>query len=113
MPRSWSAGTALFDTSGGAGVLPQEWPVPAKDFWCGYAGGLGPFNVIEQVRKIETVCAKPFWIDMERRHMQSIRAVLAAVHRYRLEVAENVEPPKGKGKSLVGLTIPPRGFLGC
>lgn len=56
----------LFDTSGGAGKLPDAWPVP-KDLPCGYAGGLGPDNVAEQVQKIEAVCDKPYWIDMERR----------------------------------------------
>lgn len=58
---------ALFDTSGGAGVLPSKWPVAAQQFPCGYAGGLGPDNVVEQVQKIAAVCQKPFWIDMERR----------------------------------------------
>lgn len=58
---------ALFDTSGGAGILPEKWVAPAAAFPCGYAGGLGPDNVVEQIRKIEAVCKKPFWIDMERR----------------------------------------------
>jgi hypothetical protein len=58
---------ALFDTSGGAGVLPGEWPAPANEFWCGYAGGISPDNVVAQIEKIEQVCAKPYWIDMERR----------------------------------------------
>lgn len=58
---------ALFDTSGGAGVLPASWPAPANDFMCGYAGGLGPENVVEQTRRVMNVCRKPFWIDMERR----------------------------------------------
>lgn len=58
----------LFDKSGGAGILPKEWPVPKKPFWCGYAGGLGPDNVIEQIRKIEKITDdRPYWIDMERR----------------------------------------------
>ncbi len=76
---------ALFDTSGGAGILPNKWPMPAEDFSCGYAGGLGPDNVAAQVRKIEAVCKKPFWIDMERRvrwpddsrlDMDAVRTVL-------------------------------------
>lgn len=58
---------ALFDTSGGAGVLPEKWIPPSPDFPCGYAGGLGPENVVAQIRKIEAVCPKPYWIDMERR----------------------------------------------
>ncbi len=59
--------SALFDTSGGAGVLPGDWPHPAKEFWCGYAGGLAPENVMAQIGKVEQVCEGPYWIDMERR----------------------------------------------
>jgi phosphoribosylanthranilate isomerase len=78
---------ALFDTSGGAGRRPAQWPGPAEQFPCGYAGGLGPENVAGQVAKITAVCQKPFWIDMERRvrtaddsrlDMAKVRAVLAS-----------------------------------
>lgn len=65
---------ALFDTSHGAGRLPFEWPRTARDFWCGYAGGLGPDNIADELPKIEqantwpgTVLARDYWIDMERR----------------------------------------------
>jgi hypothetical protein len=58
---------ALFDTSGGAGILPTEWPAQTTKFPCGYAGGLGPGNVVENIRKIESLCSAPYWIDMERR----------------------------------------------
>src|SRR3990167_513431 len=46
---------ALFDTSGGAGILPSAWPQPvmmANDTeyaYHGYAGGLGPDNLAEQL----------------------------------------------------------------
>lgn len=79
--------SALFDTSGGAGILPKEWPAPAKQFWCGYAGGLGPQNVVQQIGRIRAVCDKPFWIDMERRvrtqddsalDLQAVTSVLEA-----------------------------------
>lgn len=60
--------SALFDTSGGAGQLPSSWPMPAREFPCGYAGGLGPDNVEDQLRIIEQRCIdRDFWIDMERR----------------------------------------------
>ena len=58
--------SVLYDRSGGAGLLPVEWPRPPERFICGYAGGLGPENIVEQLTKIEIVCRKPFWIDMER-----------------------------------------------
>jgi hypothetical protein len=67
----------LFDTSGGAGILPESWPEPLNGIYCGYAGGLGPDNVAENISKIEKLYANPFrhsiapartfWIDMERR----------------------------------------------
>jgi len=77
----------LFDGSGGTGTLPASWPAPAREFWCGYAGGLGPHNVVAEVRKIERVCNQPYWIDMERRvrtnddrlDLTAVRSVLKAV----------------------------------
>lgn len=86
----------LFDVSGGAGVLPNEWPRP---FWFdemeepayhGYAGGLGPDNLAEQLPRIMEAASQPdmsvefdadvvaqrksdpppgatIWIDMETR----------------------------------------------
>lgn len=57
----------LFDISGGAGVLPSEWPKP-RDCYCGYAGGLGPENLEAQLKKIESVVGDAhIWIDMETR----------------------------------------------
>jgi hypothetical protein len=67
----------LFDLSGGEGKTPAEWPkrltrptcfggsVPA---YCGYAGGLGPDNLAEELKRIEAVVGSddvPIWIDME------------------------------------------------
>jgi hypothetical protein len=78
---------ALFDLSGGAGVLPSSWPQPTSAFWCGYAGGLGADNVTEQLAMIESICPRPFWIDMERRvrtqddsalDLDAVRSVLVA-----------------------------------
>jgi len=69
---AYAAGTLfkrsiLFDTSHGAGVEPKEWK-PAPDlFRCGYAGGIGPDNVLRHLEAISRVCGKPFWIDMERK----------------------------------------------
>ena len=72
----------LFDRSGGKGISPEKWPKPIYNVDCGYAGGLGPDNLNEQILKIiETVGQQtvyevdfpfaplqidvPFWIDME------------------------------------------------
>ena len=60
----------LFDLSGGAGVLPEQWPV-ARTGYCGYAGGLSPNNVANQLDVIEKVCGDgPIWIDVET-HVRS------------------------------------------
>lgn len=57
----------LFDDSGGRGFVRTEYPepiVPTKVF--GYAGGLGPDNISEEMPKIlEAANGNIFWIDME------------------------------------------------
>lgn len=59
--------SGLHDLSHGAGVLPDAWPRPISDLkWTGYAGGLGPHNLAEQLpRIIEASGEAPTWIDME------------------------------------------------
>jgi hypothetical protein len=56
----------LFDESGGRGISPTNWstPLPAKS--CGYAGGLGPDNLEQELPRIARAASMmPFWIDME------------------------------------------------
>lgn len=54
----------LFDRSGGRGVLPSSWPKPTVK--CGYAGGLNPDNVVEQLELISNVIDdKRTWVDAE------------------------------------------------
>jgi hypothetical protein len=74
----------LFDVSGGAGILPDDWPTPTRwvsrpgngGIWAyqGYAGGLGPENLAEQIPLIleaaseaEGIQPGRIWIDMETR----------------------------------------------
>lgn len=58
----------LFDRSGGKGVVPAEWPQVIEPFYCGYAGGLGPDSLAEQLVKINDIVGdKTIWIDMESR----------------------------------------------
>lgn len=82
---------ALFDTSGGTGLLPGAWPTLRTQFPCGFAGGLGPDNVLVQLDQINKVCSDDFptWIDMETRvrvpdnsalDMVSVRQVLGLVN---------------------------------
>jgi hypothetical protein len=77
---------ALFDVSGGAGIVPKSWPQPiyldvdpgehgeGVEYWAyhGYAGGLGPHNLEHELPKILAAAASTghtregrIWIDME------------------------------------------------
>ena len=67
----------LFDASGGAGVLPEKWPTPflfregTTYAFHGYAGGLSPDNLWEQLPKIhEAAHGADYWIDVET-HVRS------------------------------------------
>lgn len=72
--NSWWAytgqGTAiqlLYDRSGGKGVLPEEWPEPGHHSF-GYAGGLSPENIKDQLFTMAAACGdREIWIDMEGR----------------------------------------------
>lgn len=58
--------STLFDMSHGAGILPKEWPNPIEGIACGYAGGLSPENITEQIKQIESKVGNyELWIDME------------------------------------------------
>jgi hypothetical protein len=64
----------LYDRSGGAGILPDTWPRPDHDLYCGYAGGLSAGNVVEQLEliyeQVNAVHDLPVWIDAET-HLRS------------------------------------------
>lgn len=68
----------LFDVSGGAGVLPDHWPRSVygtggragRMLYHGYAGGLGPHNLVEQLPAIATSAGCRHWVDMET-HVRS------------------------------------------
>jgi phosphoribosylanthranilate isomerase len=56
----------FFDKSGGKGFVPFAWPTLIDGVLCGYAGGLGPNNIEEELKKIENVVGNnEIWIDME------------------------------------------------
>lgn len=85
----------LFDTSGGAGIVPERWPQAWTGVYCGYAGGLGPETIAHELPAIAAAVSaaraeQPFWIDMERRvrsaddsrfDLEKVRAVLQNVAR--------------------------------
>lgn len=82
----------LFDLSHGAGVLPESWPAPHEKSYTGYAGGLGPDNIDDELPKIAAAAAgREFWIDMEtkiRSHddqqfdLGACRRVMEGIDRY-------------------------------
>jgi len=81
-PDAYPLSAPLFDRSAGAGVLPDSWPraelleaIPGPDgegvevkAYHGYAGGLGPDNLAEQLPLIAAAAdGAPYWVDMETR----------------------------------------------
>lgn len=56
----------LFDESAGRGITPDSWDAPLAGHFCGYAGGLNPDNVAQNLGVIAQVAAgHETWIDME------------------------------------------------
>lgn len=56
----------LYDGSLGKGLNPDNWQAPIANKFCGYAGGLSPLNITENIQKIKAVANKEeVWIDME------------------------------------------------
>ena len=46
--------------------MSAEWPSPHIDIQSGYAGGLGPDNLLAELRRIEKLTDfRPIWVDME------------------------------------------------
>lgn len=62
----------LYDVSGGAGILPPKWAKPIRDDdYYGYAGGLSPENLKEQLDKLSVIIGDTsIWIDAET-HLRS------------------------------------------
>lgn len=82
----------LFDRSGGGGLQPESWPAyPERQGqrMVGYAGGIGPNNVIATIEAISA--SGPYWIDMESGvrdendhfDLAKVRAVCEAVYGIR------------------------------
>ena len=56
----------LFDESAGRGISPDSWDAPLNGHFCGYAGGMNPDNVKENLEMIKQVADGHLtWIDME------------------------------------------------
>eukprot|EP00931_Biecheleriopsis_adriatica_P098417 TRINITY_DN72359_c0_g1_i1.p1 TRINITY_DN72359_c0_g1~~TRINITY_DN72359_c0_g1_i1.p1 ORF type:complete len:266 (-),score=63.35 TRINITY_DN72359_c0_g1_i1:12-782(-) len=58
----------LLDASCGLGVAPKAWATPPQDVASvGFAGGLGPDTILEQLEGIAAACGdeRHVWVDME------------------------------------------------
>lgn len=55
----------LVDGSGGRGIAPTAWVRPPTSKRVGFAGGLGPHNLSEQLTLIAAVATGDWWVDME------------------------------------------------
>lgn len=56
----------LFDSSGGTGKRSAEWPDAIPGAACGWAGGLGPGNIAEELPRIAAKALGHYWTDCER-----------------------------------------------
>ncbi len=55
----------LIDGSGGKGLLPETWRRPSTGKAVGFAGGLGPDNLQNEVKKFAPLAIGEWWVDME------------------------------------------------
>ncbi len=83
--------SALFDVSHGSGLLPKSWP-KMLDISCGYAGGLSPNNVSENLKLIDPLIPieKTTWIDAET-HLRSLDDQIFEIDKVR-KFLENALP---------------------
>lgn len=58
----------LLDSSGGRGLSPSRWPALVPTLRCGFAGGLGPDNLEQELANLREVAGSAtIWVDMESR----------------------------------------------
>lgn len=97
----------LFDESRGNGIKASGYNIPLRGNLCGYAGGLGPDNLQEELRKIERSAGdREVWIDMETRvrtndrlDLDKVEQVLKIVKEYRgVDGCSILEYPRSEGK---------------
>lgn len=55
----------LVDGSGGKGIIPKSWPLLDTQLAVGFAGGLSPTNMFDQVNLIRAVARTGWWVDLE------------------------------------------------
>lgn len=80
----------LFDESAGRGISPDSWDAPLPGHFCGYAGGMNPLNVKQNLETLRDVAkGHTTWIDMETGvrtddhfDLQKVERVLAIAKDY-------------------------------
>lgn len=90
LPKNFNGGRyhVLFDGSGGRGKLAQAWPAAIPGRFCGYAGGLNPENIKDQLQQIAKAANQAdFWIDFEsgvrtddKFDLSKVRCILKAIY---------------------------------
>ena len=74
---------ALFDDSFGEGIQPKAWSKPLfEDVFQGYAGGLSPENIQEELEKISKVATGNIFIDAEGKLKQDGAFSFARAEQY-------------------------------
>lgn len=92
--------SALFDASGGRGLSPKAWPAPVKGIRCGYAGGLGPENIAQELPRInQRAGGQYYWIDMESKLRDAsdrfdISLAGEVLHQINMIIAHELAPKK-------------------
>lgn len=91
----------LFDESAGRGISPDSWDAPLPGHFSGYAGGLKPDNVAQNLKTIAKVAADhTTWIDMETGVRTNDRFDLAKVRRVlELSAPYAMKAPHGQKKN--------------
>lgn len=87
----------LVDASGGNGILPHDWPLLDTALPVGFAGGLSPTNMFDQVLNIRKVARDGWWVDLES-HLRvdewfSLRKVQLALDRFEAAAVSGIRPP--------------------
>lgn len=85
-PRYYEGVSWLYDTSGGRGTLPDQWPTNLSEQMVGYAGGINPLNVSNVIAAVKDLSPAGYWLDMETGvrtnndlDLEKVRAVINAV----------------------------------
>ena len=83
----------LYDASGGNGISPDSWKKPVySEHDMGYAGGLGPDNITDNLEMIKSVARfDSVWIDAEGKLKTDNKFDVARAQQYVLNAKTWIE----------------------